>query len=82
MNAASPNPHQPPFSLEQSLAALDDELANAEKHVAALSKAIKRLRKTAREGTVAVLPAGITAAQDDLARAGESFLQRRQADRL
>jgi hypothetical protein len=73
MNASIPNAPQSRLGLEQSLASLDDELASAEKHVAALSKAIKRLRKTAREGTIAVLQTAVTAAQDDLARAGESF---------
>ena len=54
--------------LEDTLAALDSHLSDAEKRVAALLKSTRRLRRAAREGAVASLPAAITAAEDEAAR--------------
>jgi hypothetical protein len=59
--------------LEDILAALDAHLADAEKQAMALLKATRRLRRAAREGAVASLPAALAAAQADAARAGEPF---------
>jgi len=60
-------------SLEDTLAALDGHLSDAEKQAVALLKAARRLRRAAREGNVASLPAAIAAAQADAARTGEPF---------
>ena len=59
--------------LEDTLAALDAHLADAEKQAVALLKAARRLRRAAREGNVASLSSAIAAAQADAARAGEPF---------
>ena len=60
----------PPLTrgLEDTLAALDAHLGDAERRVAALLKATRRLRRAAREGTIASLPAAIAAAEDEAAR--------------
>lgn len=65
----------PPLArgLEDTLAALDTHLADAEKQATALLNAARRLRRAAREGNVASLPAALTAAQADAARTGEPF---------
>ncbi len=57
--------------LEDTLAALDACLSDAERRAAALLKATRRLRRAASEGSVAILPAAIAAAQSDAAQAGE-----------
>ena len=57
--------------LEDALAALDVHLAEAEKQVAGLLKGVRRLRRAAREGAVASLPAAIAAAKADAERTGE-----------
>jgi hypothetical protein len=54
--------------LEDTLAALDEHLADVEKQAAALLKAARRLRRTAAEGAMASLPAAIAAAQVDANR--------------
>ena len=59
--------------LEDTLAALDLHLGDAEKQAAAVLKAARRLRRAASEGNVASLPAGIAAVQADAIRAGELF---------
>ena len=59
--------------LEDTLAALDGHLSDAEKQAVALLKAARRLRRAAREGNVASLPAAIAAAKADAARTGEPF---------
>jgi len=63
----------PPLTrgLEDTLAALDAHLSDAERQVAALLKATRRLRRAAKEGNVASLPAAVAAAQADAARVGE-----------
>ena len=57
--------------LEETLAALDAHLADAEKQAAALLKATRRLRRATMEGAMASLPAAIAAAQADANRTGE-----------
>ena len=59
--------------LEDTLAALDGHLADAEKRAANLLKAVRRLRRAAREGVVASLPAAVAAARADADRTGEPF---------
>jgi hypothetical protein len=59
--------------LADILAALDADLADAEKHTAALLKAVRRLRRAAREGAIANLPAALAAAKADAERTGEPF---------
>lgn len=60
-------------SLEDTLAALDAHLGEAERRVAALLKSTRRLRRAAREGAVASLPAAIAAAEEDAARISKPF---------
>lgn len=60
-------------SLEEMLAALDADLADAEKRAAALLRAARRLRRFAAEGVVAGLPAAITAARADAERIAAPF---------
>ncbi len=57
--------------LEDTLAALDMHLGDAEKLAVALLKAVRRLRRAVREGNVASLHAAIAAAQADAARIGD-----------
>jgi len=71
MDAEPPHSPQVARGLEDTLAALDVHLSDAEKQAAALLKAARRLRRAAREGNVASLPAAIAAAQADAARTGE-----------
>lgn len=59
--------------LEDMLAALDAHLGDAEKQAAALLKAVRRLRRAAREGNVASLSAAIVAAQSDAVHIQDSF---------
>ncbi len=73
MDADAPDFSQPAPGLEDILAAVEAHLADAERQAAALLKAARRLRRTAREGAVASLPAAMAAAQADAARAGEPF---------
>jgi hypothetical protein len=54
--------------LEDTLAALDVQLADVEKQAAALLKAARRLRRAAAEGAMASLAAAIAAAQVDATR--------------
>ncbi len=58
-------------ALEDTLVALDAQLADAEKRAAALLKAARRLRRAAKEGAMASLPAAIAAAQADADRTSE-----------
>jgi hypothetical protein len=58
-------------ALEDTLAALDAQLADAEKRAAALLKTARRLRRAAMEGAMASLPAAIAAAQADADRTSE-----------
>ena len=73
MDAEPPHPSHVAHGLENTLAALDVHLSDAEKQAATLLKAARRLRRAAREGNVASLPAAIAAAQADAARTGEPF---------
>jgi len=73
MDAVRSDSSQFARSLEDILTALDADLADAEKQAAALLKAARRLRRAAREGALASLPAAIAAAQGDAARIGEPF---------
>jgi hypothetical protein len=66
----SDSPHRV-RGLEDTLAALDVHLADAEKQAAALLKAARRLRRAAAEGAMTTLPAAIAAAQADANRTGE-----------
>jgi hypothetical protein len=58
-------------ALEDTLAALDAHLADAEKQAAALLKTVRRLRRAAKEGAMASLPAAVAAAQADADRTSE-----------
>jgi len=73
MDADAPDSSQPARGLEDTLAAVEAHLADAERQAAALLKAARRLRRAAREGAVASLPAAIAAARADAVRAGEPF---------
>ena len=68
MDANAPDLSQCPRLLEDILTALDGHLADAEKQAAALLKFTRRLRRAAREGAVATLPATIAAAQSEAER--------------
>jgi hypothetical protein len=57
--------------LADTLDALDAHLAEAEKQAATLLRAVRRLRRAAREGAIASLPAAIVAARADADRNGE-----------
>ena len=59
--------------LEDTLAALDTHLADAERRAAALLKSARRLRRAVAEGAVASLAAAIAAAEEDAARVGKPF---------
>ena len=61
--------------LEDSLAALDAHLVDAEKQAAALLKAVRRLRRAAGEGSVASLPGAVATAQAELDRTGEPLAE-------
>ncbi len=65
----------PPLArgLEDTLAALDAYLGDAEKRAAALLKSTRRLRRAAKEGNVASLPTALAAAQAEAERTGEPF---------
>ena len=69
MDSNAPDSSQRSRSLEDTLTVLDGHLADAEKQAAALLKVTRRLRRAAREGTVASLPATIAAAQTEAERA-------------
>jgi hypothetical protein len=71
MDAQTTDSPQRARGLEDTLAALDVHLADAERQAATVLKAVRRLRRAAREGAVASLPAAIAAAQADAARNGE-----------
>ena len=73
MDAGPPDSPQLARGLEDTLAALDAHLGEAERQAAALLKAARRLRRAAREGNVASLPAATAAAQADAGRIQESF---------
>jgi hypothetical protein len=68
MDSNAADSSQPARSLEDTLTALDEHLADAEKQASALLKATRRLRRAAKEGAVAVLPAAIAAAQTEAER--------------
>lgn len=57
--------------MEDALAALDGHLAEAEKTATSLLKAVKRVRRAAREGAISALPAAIAAARTEAMRAAE-----------
>jgi len=65
------DPPQIACGLEDTLAALDIHLGEAEKRFSALLKAARRLRRAAVEGNVASLPAALAAVQADLTWADE-----------
>jgi hypothetical protein len=71
MDAQTTDLPQRARGLEDTLAALDGHLAEAERQAATLLKAVRRLRRAAREGSVASLPASIAAAKADADRHGE-----------
>ncbi len=73
MDTEPPDLPQRALGLEDTLAALDADLADAEKQTAALLKAVRRLRRAAREGVIGNLPAAIAAAKADADRTGEPF---------
>jgi hypothetical protein len=68
-------PDSPPCAhgLEDALAALDAQLADAEKLAANLLKAARRVRRAAKEGMVASLPAALAAAKAEAERTSEPF---------
>jgi hypothetical protein len=65
MDAQPPDLPQRVRTLEDTLVALDAHLAEAEKQAATLLRAVKRLRRLAKEGAIASLPAGIASAKAD-----------------
>ena len=71
MDAQTTDSPQRARGLEDTLAALDVHLADAERQAATVLKAVRRLRRAAREGAVASLPAAIATTQADAARNGE-----------
>ncbi len=71
MDAKPPVSPQVTHGLEDTLTALDTHLSEAEKQAATLLKTARRLRRAAREGNVASLPAAIAAAQADAERTAE-----------
>jgi hypothetical protein len=73
MDSDPPELLQRARGLEDTLAALDAHLADAEKRASGLLKAAKRLRRFAREGAIASLPAAVAATQADAEKAGEPF---------
>jgi len=73
MDAGRPDSPINARSLEDTLTGLDAHLLDAEKQATALLQVARRLRRAAREGAVASLPAAIAAAQADAARIGEPF---------
>ncbi len=75
MNADPPASSSLARGLEDTLAALDAHLGDAEKQAATLLKAVRRLRRAAQEGAVASLPSGIAAAQAEAARTGEPLAE-------
>ncbi len=68
--------------LEDTLAALDAHLADAEKQAAALLNATRRLRRAAAEGAMSSLPAAIAAAQADANRTGDPLARAAARARL
>jgi hypothetical protein len=73
MDAQSPDSPQRVRGLEDTLAALDTHLADAEKRAAVLLKAARRLRHAAKEGALASLPAAFAAAQAAADRTAAPF---------
>jgi hypothetical protein len=71
MAAEIPDSPQSARGLEDTLAALDGHLADAEKQAAILLKAVRRVRRAAREGVIASLPTAIAAVKADAERTGE-----------
>lgn len=69
------DPPEPAPSLERTLTVMDGYLSEMEKQAATLLKAAHRLRRAAREGAVANLPAALAAVRADLARAGEMLAE-------
>ena len=73
MVAQPPNSLRCARGLEDTLAALDAQLADAEKLAANLLKAARRVRRAAKEGMVANLPAALAAAKAEADRTSEPF---------
>src|SRR5271165_2880348 len=73
MDSKPPDSPQCARALEDTLAALDAHLADAEKQAAVLLKTARRLRRAAMEGAMASLPAAIAAAQADADRASKTL---------
>jgi len=73
MDAQRPNSPQCARGLEDTLAALDAQLADAEKLAANLLKAARRVRRAAKEGMVASLPTALAAAKAEAERTSEPF---------
>ena len=71
MDAQPPDLPRRARGLEDTLVALDAHLADAEKQAATLLRAVKRVRRAAKEGMIASLPAAIAAAKADADRTGE-----------
>jgi hypothetical protein len=71
MDAESPTVALPECGLEDTLAALDAQLSDAERQAAALLQSVRRLRRAVREGAIASLPAAIGAAQAAADRTSE-----------
>ncbi len=75
MTTAPSDATAPPRSLEETLAAVDVQLGEADRQLAALSKTARRLRRSAKEGALASLPGLIAAAQADAVRIGGMFAE-------
>jgi len=81
MDAETERHHSPQQarSLEDILSGLDADLADAERQAATLLKTARRLRRAAREGSIASLPSSVAAAQTHAARIGEPFAKAARA---
>ena len=75
MNTAPSDATLSPRSLEETLAAVDVQLSDAERQLAALLKTARRLRRSATEGALANLPGLIAAARADATRIGDMFAE-------
>ena len=75
MDAVLPDLPQSEPRLEDALVSLEAHLGNAEKQAAVLLRSVRRLRRAAREGVIADLPAAIAAAKAEADRFGEPLLK-------
>ena len=82
MDARPPDLPQRARALEDTLAALDAQLADAEKQAATLLRAVSRFRRAAKEGAIASLPAAIASRQGGCRTDQRAIGQSRRGARL